>query len=99
MSGTGRGLTSYLRPAPRVSASLCLRVGAPDGTLDSEDFSDSFDADAGDVSTAKKRSLHTSARNDMDKQTKNVEDTVTIIGLLNPLKGRDVNWLHLAIQI
>ena len=48
------------------------------GTLDSED---SFDADAGDAATGKKRSLHSAGRSDMDKTTKNVEDAVSIVCL------------------
>jgi len=50
-------------------------------TLDSEDFSDSFDADPG-VGGKKRRSTNAGARGDMEKQAKNVEDAVTIIGLL-----------------
>ena len=73
---TSRRLTAYRQPASSVYAGLC-----PDETLDSEDFSDSFDADAGD-GPGKKRSLHAAGRDSMDKTTKNVEDAVTIIDLL-----------------
>jgi len=72
---TSRGHSPYLRPAFGVSSSLCLGVNAPHATLDSEDFSDSFDADAGDGG-GKKRSLHAATHNDMDKQAKNVENAV-----------------------
>ena len=71
----------YLRPASSVSACISPWVGAPQETLDSEDFSDSFDADAG-TGGGKKHSLHGGARGDMDKTTKNVEDAVNIIDLL-----------------
>jgi len=69
----------HRRPASTVYASL---RPPPDETLDSEDFSDSFDADAAQGGGRKKRSIHAGGRDDMDKPAKNVEDAVNIIGLL-----------------